>query len=91
MHDMTAFQRDALFALAAGETHGLGLKARLEGYHPTVTTGRLYQSLGELVDDGFVAKEPVDGRTNAYALTAAGREAVEDRLAWTQAQVNGDG
>jgi DNA-binding PadR family transcriptional regulator len=84
MFDLTAFQRDLLFVVAGmDEPHGLGIKAELEKYYDVeVNHGRLYPNLNELVDGGLLSKAQVDRRTNAYALTEKGREAIRARRRW---------
>lgn len=68
--ELTDFKRDQLFVirlLSSQDPHGLIIKDRLENYYgEEINQGRLYQNLGELVEDGYVKKYPLDGRTNAY-------------------------
>lgn len=83
----TGFKRDLLYAIAAeGGTpdapvaerpYGLGIKRKVESWYGVeVNHGRLYPNLDDLVDDGFVDADTHDKRTNAYALTDDGVEAI---------------
>ncbi|MBX0325198.1 PadR family transcriptional regulator [Halomicroarcula sp. F13] len=75
-HELTGFQRDVLQAIAAvdDEPYGLALKAYLdERYADPIKHSRLYQNLDDLVDLNIIERNDVDGRTNAYTLTDAGR------------------
>jgi PadR family transcriptional regulator, regulatory protein PadR len=84
MDDLTGFQRDLLYVIGGlDEPHGLGLKTELETYYTTeVHHGRLYPNLDALVHKGFVSKEEVDRRTNAYELTERGARELESRRKW---------
>lgn len=86
MTDMTGFQRNLLLvtaALAGERPHGLVIKEELESLAgDAVNHGRLYQNLGDLVDEGYVRKTPVDGRTNAYELTDKARRALLAHHRW---------
>ncbi len=90
--DLTAFKRDVLWALAAeGEQKGVDIRLGLEDYYDKpVNHGQLYPNLDDLVDAGFVDKEEIDGRTNGYSLTEAGRRALTQRQTW-QATGSKDG
>jgi DNA-binding PadR family transcriptional regulator len=64
--------------------YGLAIKRQLEDYYESeVNHGRLYPNLDELVERGLVEKSELDKRTNQYALTDAGYEAIIDTLGWT--------
>ena len=81
--DLTAFQQNILVILAEEPMYGLAIKRELESYYGTeVNHGRLYPNLDDLVEMGFVEKSELDKRTNQYALTDDGHEAVVDRLDW---------
>lgn len=85
MQGLTAFQYDVLAAVdAVGPAKGLRVKAELEGTHDKyggeVNHGRLYPNLDRLVNAGLVEKGERDRRTNEYGLTAAGRDALRDRI-----------
>lgn len=84
--DLTAFQRDLLFAVAKRQAsgqrdHGLGIREEMEsrGYK-LVQHGRLYPNLDDLVDMGLVEKSQQDLRTNSYALTRRGKRELVSRL-----------
>jgi DNA-binding PadR family transcriptional regulator len=84
MYDLTAFQRDLLYAVGArDEPHGLAIKEVLEQYYESdIHHGRLYPNLDELVDKGLVEKGKIDDRTNSYTLTRRGRRELSDRRSW---------
>ena len=81
---MTAFQRDALWALAHGAPmKGITLKRTIEEYYEEpVNHSRVYTNLDDLVDWGLVDKSKRDERTNEYRLTTDGRRALSRRRAW---------
>lgn len=57
--------------------HGLAIKRKVEEseYGPDqIHHGRLYGNLKPLVEQGYVKKSDLDGRTTGYELTAAGRQ-----------------
>mgnify|MGYP000117114852 CR=1 FL=1 len=88
--DLTQFQFQLLAILAERDDapKGVTVKESLEAHHDTeINHGRLYQNLDQLVEAGFVTKRPRDGRTNAYILTAEGRETLEAELAWFHRQL----
>lgn len=90
MHDLTAFQRDTLYVIAAIESddadeqpYGLAIKRGLEDYYGIdVHHGRLYPNLDDLVDDGLIEKSELDRRTNSYELTERAYRAMEQRRDW---------
>jgi DNA-binding PadR family transcriptional regulator len=91
VRDLTAFQRNILVILTEEPMYGLAVKRELEEYYGTeVNHGRLYPNLDELVELGLVEKSELDKRTNQYALTDDGFEAVLDQLDWTVAKVSTD-
>lgn len=82
--DLSAFQRNILVILAEGPQYGLGIKEDLEAYYSEeVNHGRLYPNLDKLVNAGYIEKSQRDRRTNEYALTDAGFEAILEHLSWT--------
>ncbi|MFB6077624.1 MAG: PadR family transcriptional regulator [Halarchaeum sp.] len=82
--DLTAFQKNILVVLAEEPRYGLAIKRELEDYYgEEVNHGRLYPNLDDLVTEGLVEKSELDKRTNQYALTDAGLDAVLDDLTWT--------
>jgi len=78
-YDLLGFQRDLLLVAAEVEGEelpkGLTLLRRLEArYSDPINHGRLYGNLSDLEDEGLIETEEVDGRTNAYRITALGRD-----------------
>jgi len=83
VRDLTAFQKNILTVLAEESRYGLAIKRGLEEYYgQEVNHGRLYPNLDDLVNKDLVEKSELDKRTNEYALTDAGFEAVVDDLEW---------
>ncbi|MFC7134152.1 MULTISPECIES: PadR family transcriptional regulator [Salinibaculum] len=81
--ELTAFQQNILTILAEEPRYGLAIKRELETYYDSeVNHGRLYPNLDDLVEMGLVEKSELDKRTNQYALTDDGYEAVLDQLGW---------
>jgi len=81
--ELTAFQQNILTILAEEPRYGLAIKRELESYYDSeVNHGRLYPNLDELVELGLVEKSELDKRTNQYALTDEGYEAILDQLSW---------
>jgi len=81
--ELTAFQQNILVILSEEAMYGLAIKRELEEYYGTeVNHGRLYPNLDDLVEMDLVEKSELDKRTNQYALTERGREAVLDQLEW---------
>ena len=81
--ELTAFQRNILTILAEEPRYGLAIKRELETYYADdVNHGRLYPNLDNLVDMGLGEKSELDKRTNQYALTEEGYQALLDQLAW---------
>ena len=81
--DLTAFQYNILVILSREPMYGLAIKRELEAYYESeVNHGRLYPNLDELVAEGLIAKSELDKRTNQYALTEAGLDAVVEQLDW---------
>jgi len=85
--ELTAFQQNILVILAEEARYGLAIKRELEEYYGSeVNHGRLYPNLDDLVDMGLVEKSELDKRTNEYALTADGKEALLGQLGWVFAK-----
>ena len=82
--DLSAFQRDVLWLLAdESPLKGVDVKSGLEEYYgEPVHQAQLYTNLDSLAECGLIEKEHVDGRTNAYSLTEAGRRSLSARQAW---------
>ena len=82
--ELTAFQQNILVILSEEPRYGLAIKRELEEYYGSeVNHGRLYPNLDDLVEMDFVEKSELDKRTNQYALTDEGVDAVLDQLSWT--------
>lgn len=80
---MSAFQSDLLVVLADNEPcKGVTIMRDIENRYPTVTAGRLYPNLDELVAEGLVKKREKDGRTNEYAITDKGVRELNDYQKW---------
>lgn len=92
MQDLTAFQRDIMFALAKlDEPNGLDVKEYLETYYTEeIRHGRLYPNLDSLVEQSLVHKGQHDRRTNKYTLTDRGRDALHARLEWELSDLSGE-
>jgi len=85
MDDLTGFQRDLLYVIAgANQPSGQDVKEEIEQYYShEINHGRLYPNLDTVVNkDLKVRKGQLDRRTNYYAITKDGEEAIEDRRAW---------
>jgi DNA-binding PadR family transcriptional regulator len=81
--ELTAFQQNILVILTEEAMYGLAIKRELEAYYGTeVNHGRLYPNLDDLVEMGLVEKSELDKRTNQYALTDDGVDAVAERVDW---------
>lgn len=92
MAELTAFQRDVLFAVASLDgPNGQDIRANLGNTQDrTVRSGHIYLNLEELVDQGLIEKRAKNGRSNRYSLTADGEQWLENRLEWEQTHVNFD-
>lgn len=81
--ELIAFQQNILIVLSEEPMYGLAIKRQLEDYYESeVNHGRLYPNLDDLVEAGLVEKSELDKRTNQYALTDDGYEAIIDTLGW---------
>ena len=90
--ELTAFQQNILVILAEEPRYGLAIKRELETYYDSeVNHGRLYPNLDDLVEQGLLEKSELDKRTNEYALTTDGIEAVFGQLGWMFSKVVTDG
>ena len=75
--DLSVYQQEALYAIAdAGPQKGLEVLDTLEDRFgdQSMSHGRLYPNLDTLADLGLVEKKEVDGRTNRYQITGAGKD-----------------
>ena len=84
MDDLTGFQRDLLYVIAGFDRpSGQDIKDEVEEYYSSeINHGRLYPNLDTLVNKGLVEKGQLDRRTNYYAITADGEQAIVDRQEW---------
>ncbi|MFC7155595.1 PadR family transcriptional regulator [Halomarina halobia] len=81
--ELTAFQQNILVILSEEPRYGLAIKRELEDYYGSeVNHGRLYPNLDDLVEMELVEKSELDKRTNQYALTEKGKQAVLGQLGW---------
>lgn len=63
--------------------HGYGIMQRaaeLSGGRVRLAAGTLYGALNALVDKGWIALLPVEGRKKEYCLTPRGREVLKKEL-----------
>jgi DNA-binding PadR family transcriptional regulator len=71
----------------AGQLRRQKLKTRLENHYDTHIDARsFYGAMESLAEKGFVEKR-TDGIHDAYALTDAGKERVEDHFEWMRRKV----
>ena len=84
MHELTGFQRDLLYVIAAADQpSGQDVKSEIEGYYSAdINHGRLYPNLDTLVDRGLVEKGQLDRRTNYYDITDEGMSMIDERREW---------
>lgn len=89
MQELTAFQRDVLVVLNDVDgLNGREIKEKLEEEGDReVHHARLYTNLNELLDDGYVDKSSLDGRTNEYSVTEKGTDELRTRLQWERDQL----
>jgi PadR family transcriptional regulator, regulatory protein PadR len=90
MDDLTGFQRDLLYVIAgADQPSGQDIKDEVETYYSTdINHGRLYPNLDTLVNKELVEKGELDRRTNYYALSDEGDEAIQERREWESQYVD---
>ena len=91
MHELTGFQRDLLYVIAAADQpSGQDVKDEIEGYYSAdINHGRLYPNLDTLVDRELVEKGELDRRTNYYAITEEGEQLIRDRREWESQYLDG--
>jgi len=84
MDDLTGFQRDLLYVIeGADRPSGQDIKEEIETYYSSdINHGRLYPNLDTLVNKELVEKGELDRRTNYYAISDRGRQAIEQRREW---------
>lgn len=83
LNDLTAFQRDLLYAIATlNKPHGLAIAELEDYYNKEIHSSRLYPNLDTLVEKDLIKKGQQDRRTNFYALTKRGYRELEARRVW---------
>lgn len=83
MFELTGFQRDLLYVIAGhDQPSGTEIMTELETELGEITRGRLYPNLDTLVEKGYLEKGSLDRRTNYYALSEYGHQALRDRREW---------
>ncbi|UHQ98318.1 PadR family transcriptional regulator (plasmid) [Natrinema zhouii] len=89
MDDLTGFQRDLLYVIASADRpSGQDVKEEIEEYYESeINHGRLYPNLDTLVNKELVEKGELDRRTNYYAISDAGEQAIQDRREWEDQHV----
>lgn len=90
MHDLTGFQRDLLYVIAgADQPSGQDVKEEVETYYSDeINHGRLYPNLDTVVNKDLVEKGQLDRRTNYYAISDEGLEAIKERREWESQYVD---
>jgi len=90
MHDLSSFQRDLLVVVAGlDDPIGKDIREELEAYYPeTVTAGRVYPQLTDLVEKQLITKEELDGRTNIYQISRRGIRELQDRREWVDSYLS---
>ena len=81
--DLSKFQLRILAVLAEDARYGLAIRESLSEYYgEDVNHGRVYPNLDTLVEKGFVEKSALDRRTNEYAITHEGAQALTEEIQW---------
>ena len=82
--ELSGFQRDLLYVIAdVGPAKGLETRDEIQAYYAEeITHTRVYTNLDTLVEQGLVEKGEMDRRSNAYELSARGKQVLESRLEW---------
>jgi DNA-binding PadR family transcriptional regulator len=89
-HELTGFQRDLLFVVGGlSAASGKEIKKKLEETQDRkLLAGRIYSNLDTLVENGFVEKGEIDGRTNEYEITDKGVDEIQSRYQWQSRHVS---
>jgi DNA-binding PadR family transcriptional regulator len=84
MEVVQGFQRDVLFAIKSKkEASGSEIIDILNQYYQEKVKGpRVYLNLTQLEEDGYINKEPIDGRKDGHHLTEKGEQAIEKHVNW---------
>ncbi|WP_114578460.1 PadR family transcriptional regulator [Saliphagus sp. LR7] len=90
MDNLTGFQRDLLYVIASfDQPSGQTVNDEVQEYYDSeIQHGRLYPNLDTLVDHELVERGELDRRTNYYALTEAGSDAIRERREWEDQYVD---
>lgn len=74
-----------LSSLAEGPKHGYAILTDIETFaEHALGAGTLYTAITRLVEKGWIAPEPADGRQRPYRITGEGMVALEAQLAQMQ-------
>jgi len=89
MRDLTGFQRDFLYCIAALDAPtGAGVKQEFEKHvENDINHGRLYPNLDELADEELISKTSKNDRANICQLTESGIDLIRDRRQWENSQL----
>nr|WP_305794462.1 PadR family transcriptional regulator [Halomarina rubra] len=84
IHGLTGFQRDLLYCIAGlDRPSGQSIREELEAQTDReITHGRLYPNLDTLVNKGLADKGEIDRRTNYYAISEDGVDALVEYHEW---------
>jgi len=91
MYNLTGFQRDMLYCVAAvDEPTGVEVGQEVEdsSIHE-MTRGRLYSNLDYLAEEGLLKKGKKNNRANKYCLTTKGKKALKERRKWENNKLEG--
>lgn len=81
----------ALMGLEGKHASGQEIKDRLTGTAlPSLNHGRLYPNIDGLVENGYVSKGELDGRTNWHELTDDGKRVLRSQIAILCELMGGD-
>lgn len=82
--DLSDFRRDILHALRHVEPAvGVTILRHISRYREEeIRGGRFYPNLNALAEMGLIEKAVLDGRSNEYGLTDAGKNALAARRRW---------
>ena len=89
MYNLTGFQRDVLYCVAACEAPtGIDVKQEIERYAESeINHGHLYPNLNELANEDLISKTAKNGRANVYQITEQGLDFIRDRRQWENSQL----
>jgi DNA-binding PadR family transcriptional regulator len=92
---LTGMQRDILYVIAGIEDEtiqtGVTIRDRLEECHPeSISHGGFYHNLRSLVDDGYLDRVPLNGRTNTYRLSEEAARTLSARSEWASEHLDAE-